>query len=172
MLQKNELITLTITSATAEGSGVGRTEEGIAVFVPQSAVGDVLTVRILKVKKTYAFGKIEAILTPAASRIEPDCPQFRQCGGCVWRHISYKEECRLKEQKVIDAITRIGGVQTTFQPIISSERVDRYRNKAQLPLSRDREGKVCMGFYAFHSHRVIDCADCALQPITRWLWKA
>ena len=164
MLQKNELITLTITSATAEGSGVGRTEEGIAVFVPQSAVGDTLTVRILKVKKTYAFGKIEAILTPAASRIEPDCPQFRQCGGCVWRHISYKEECRLKEQKVFDAITRIGGVQTTFQPIISSERVDRYRNKAQLPLSRDREGKVCMGFYAFHSHRIIDCADCALQP--------
>ena len=73
MLQKNELITLTITSATAEGSGVGRTGDGIAVFVPQSAVGDVLTVRILKVKKTYAFGKIEAILTPAASRIEPDC---------------------------------------------------------------------------------------------------
>lgn len=164
MLQKNELITFTITSATAEGSGVGRTEEGIAVFVPQSAVGDVLTVRILKVKKTYAFGKIEAILTPAASRVEPDCPQFRQCGGCVWRHISYKEECKLKEQKVFDAITRIGGIQTTFRPIIFSERADRYRNKAQLPLSRDREGKVCMGFYAFHSHRVIDCADCALQP--------
>ena len=117
MLQKNELITLTITSATAEGSGVGRTDDGIAVFVPQSAVGDTLTVRILKVKKTYAFGKIEAILTPAASRIEPDCPQFRQCGGCVWRHISYKEECRLKEQKVIDAITRTDHFERTRRPL-------------------------------------------------------
>lgn len=64
-LKKNDIVNLTITSATAEGSGVGRTDDGIAVFVQGSAIGDELKVRILKVKKTYAFGKIEEILVPS-----------------------------------------------------------------------------------------------------------
>lgn len=164
MLKKNDVIHLNITSATAEGSGVGKTGDGMAVFVPLSAVGDRLEVRILKVKKTYAFGKIERILSPAAARITPDCPHFAQCGGCVWRHISYEEECRVKQQKVQDAVARIGGIDAPIQPIIASDRVLRYRNKAQLPVGTDKNGKAVMGFFAFHSHRIIDCADCALQP--------
>lgn len=164
MLSKNDIIPLKITSTTAEGSGVGKTEDGVAVFVPLSAVGDELTVRILKVKKTYAFGKIEEIIFPAESRTQPDCPYFSKCGGCVWRHISYDEEYRLKRQKVADAVERIGGIKTEIKPIISSEKTLRYRNKAQLPVAVSKEGVLQMGFYAFHSHRIIDCADCLLQP--------
>ena len=164
MLKKNDIISLQITSATAEGSGVGRAADGTAVFVPMSAVGDELRVRIVKVKKTYAFGRIEEIVSPSPARIEPDCPVFRQCGGCAWRHITYAEECRVKEQKVRDAVERIGGIKTVFRPIIACEKTDRYRNKAQLPVGRDRDGRLLIGFYAFHSHRIIDCADCALQP--------
>lgn len=164
MLKKNDLIQLKITSATAEGSGVGHSEEGVAVFVPLSAVGDELTVRILKVKKTYAFGKIEVVLLPSPARIEPDCPHFSRCGGCVWRHITYVEECRLKEQKVRDAIERIGGIRTEIKPMISCDQTDRYRNKAQFPVGKSRSGEVQIGFFAFHSHRIIDCADCVLQP--------
>lgn len=164
MLKKNDVIHLNITSAAAEGSGVGKTEDGMAVFVPLSAVGDRLEVRILKVKKSYAFGRIERILSPAAARITPDCPHFAQCGGCVWRHISYEEECRVKQQRVQDAVARIGGIDAPVKPIIASERVLRYRNKAQLPVGTGKNGKPVMGFFAFHSHRIIDCADCALQP--------
>lgn len=165
LLKKNDLINLKITSATAEGSGVGRTEDGIAVFVPLSAIGDELEVRILKVKKTYVFGKIEKIIKPADSRIKPDCPHFSKCGGCVWRHISYDAECEIKAQKVADAVTRIGGVKNAkFAPIISCENTLRYRNKAQLPIGVDKNGKAIIGFYAFHSHRIIDCDDCVLQP--------
>ena len=98
-LVKNDIIKLNITSATAEGSGVGKTEDGIAVFVPLSAVGDELEVRILKTKKTYAFGKIENIITPSSARIEADCPQFSKCGGCTWRHISYEEELKIKSMR-------------------------------------------------------------------------
>ena len=83
MLNKNDIINLTVTSATAEGSGVGHTQDGIAVFVPLSAIGDRLSVRVLKVKKNYAFGKIEEILEPSPSRITPDCRYFSKCGGCV-----------------------------------------------------------------------------------------
>lgn len=164
-LKKNDIINLTITSATAEGSGVGKTDDGMAVFVQNTAIGDELRVRILKVKKTYAFGKIEEILTPSPARIEPDCQYFSKCGGCVWRHISYEEECKIKQQKVIDAVQRIGGIENVeFKPIISSDNTLRYRNKAQLPIGFDKDGKLNIGFYAFHSHRIIDCDDCALQP--------
>lgn len=163
-IKKNDIVTMKITSATAEGSGVGRTSGGIAVFVPQTAVGDEAEVRILKVKKTYAFGKLERLIKPSEHRIEPDCPHFSKCGGCVWRHISYDEECRIKERKVIDAVERIGGIETSFMPIIRADSVERYRNKAQFPVGRDSGGNVNIGFYAFHSHRIIDCDDCALQP--------
>lgn len=164
-LSKNDIINLTITSTSADGSGVGKTQDGMAVFVPLSAVGDELEVRILKAKKTYAFGKIERIVTPSSVRIEPDCPVFSKCGGCVWRHISYDEECRIKHQKVVDAVTRIGGIKdAVFAPIIKNDNIARYRNKAQFPIGTDKYGKVLIGFYAFHSHRIIDCDDCLLQP--------
>lgn len=163
-MNKNDIIRLNITSATAEGSGVGKTGDNMAVFVPMTAVGDVIDARILKVKKTYAFGKLEKLVEPSNSRVTPDCQSFSKCGGCVWRHISYDEELKIKEQKVKDAVERIGGINTDFKPIIGSERVNRYRNKAQLPVGLDMDGNIQIGFYAFHSHRIIDCADCALQP--------
>ena len=164
-LKKNDIVNLTITSATAEGSGVGRTDDGIAVFVQGSAIGDELKVRILKVKKTYAFGKIEEIFVPSKARITPDCENFMKCGGCTWRHISYEEECKIKQQRVEDAVTRIGGLDNVvFKPIISSDNITRYRNKAQYPVGLDRDGNVVTGFYSFHSHRIINCTDCILQP--------
>ena len=163
-MKKNDIVKIKITSATAEGSGVGKTEDNIVVFVPMTAIGDEIEVRILKVKKTYAFGKIEKIITPSAARISPDCPNFSKCGGCVWRHISYDEELKIKSKKVKDAVERIGGISTEFRPIIGSDRVNRYRNKAQLPVGKDKEGGAVIGFYAVHSHRIIDCDDCALQP--------
>ena len=164
-LVKNDIIKLNITSATAEGNGVGKTEDGIAVFVPLSAVGDELEVRILKTKKTYAFGKIENIITPSPSRIEADCPQFSKCGGCTWRHISYDEELNIKSQRVYDAVTRIGGIKDfDFKDIIGCANPDRYRNKAQFPIGKDKDGKAIFGFYSFHTHRIIPCDDCLLQP--------
>ena len=163
-MKKNDIVKIKITSATAEGSGVGKTEDNIVVFVPMTAIGDEIEARILKVKKTYAFGKREKIITLSAARISPDCPNFSKCGGCVWRHISYDEELKIKSKKVKDAVERIGGISTEFRPIIGSDRVNRYRNKAQLPVGKDKEGGAVIGFYAFHSHRIIDCDDCALQP--------
>ncbi len=164
MMKKNDIVKLKIVSATSEGSGVGKTGDNMTVFVPLTAVGDVVEARILKVKKTYAFGKLENILEPSAARIKPECPVFTKCGGCVWRHISYDEELKIKSQKVRDAVERIGGLKTDFKEIIGSERSDRYRNKAQLPVGKDKDGNTVIGFYAFHSHRIIDCGDCRLQP--------
>lgn len=157
-MQKNDELIIHITDITNEGSGVGK-YNGMAVFVPLTAVGDTVKVKILKVKKTYAYGKALEILSSSLDRIAPDCTVFNQCGGCVFRHINYFAECKLKASKVYEAIKRIGGINMTPQPILCAEAY-RYRNKAQYPVNA--EGKA--GFYAFHSHRIIPCGDCLLQP--------
>lgn len=162
--RKNEIVPLEITDYTVQGSGVGHYKD-VAVFVPGAAKGDSLQVRILKTEKTYAYGKIEAIETPSADRVEPDCLQFAQCGGCAFRHISYEAECRAKEQRVRDAIQRIAGLDPALvEAIVPAKNPERYRNKAQFPLGLDKKGNLTAGFYAPHSHRMIPCEDCRLQP--------
>lgn len=164
-LKKNDIIKLNITAVASDGSGIGRTDENQVVFVPQSAVGDTLEIRILKVQKNLAYGKIENILSASENRVTPDCPVFKKCGGCVYRHIDYGTELEIKRQKVSDALSRIGGIDSNLvKPIVGAENIDRYRNKAQIPISRDKLFKVHMGFYAKHSHRIVDCDDCLLSP--------
>ena len=158
-MRKNDEIILEITDVTAEGSGVGR-YEGMAVFVPLTAVGDKAKVLILKVKKNYAYGKLIELIEASADRIENDCSVFARCGGCVSRHISYEKECEIKENHVKNCIKRIGKIDLLPQKIIPAVKSVGYRNKAQYPVSQN--GKF--GFFATHSHRVIECSNCFLQP--------
>lgn len=166
---KNDIIPLEITALTNEGSGVGHFREegndgkGMAVFVPFTAVGDVISCRIVKVLKSYAYGRVEAIITPSADREENTCPVYGRCGGCCFRHITYEAELRAKEGFVRDAFLRIGGLQPEILPIRGSESVDGYRNKLQMPVTKQDSRTVC-GFYSERSHRVIPTEKCALQP--------
>ncbi|WP_316608258.1 23S rRNA (uracil(1939)-C(5))-methyltransferase RlmD [uncultured Ruminococcus sp.] len=164
MYRKNEIIELNITSLTSDGDGVGRAGE-LVFFVPNTAVGDIIRARVLKVKKNVGFARVEEVLTPSSDRIEPDCPVSRSCGGCVYRHISYDAELSAKRQKVIDAVTRIGKLPADLvKNIIPSEKIDGYRNKAMIPVGLDRAGEVVMGFYARHSHNIMHCLRCQLSP--------
>ncbi len=165
-LKKNMEIPLTVTGVTGEGNGIGKCENGMAVFVPYTAVGDEITCRIQKVDKRCAFGRMTALHSPSTDRVqdgERSCDVYEKCGGCVWRHVTYEAEARYKWQKVADALTHIGGLAITPQPIVAADNADRYRNKAQYPLGM-QDGKTVAGFYAPRSHRVIPCKDCALQP--------
>lgn len=162
--KKNDIVDLTITSMTAQGSGVGKTQDGMVIFVPHSAIGDKLKVRILKNKKSYAYGKIEEITEPSADRVEVDCDECYKCGGCTYRHIEYNSELEIKRSRVRDAITRIGGFgDVKINPVVANDNVDRYRNKAQIPVGMGKNG-IEAGFYANHTHRIIACDDCLLQP--------
>jgi len=161
-MKKNEVYQTEITGMTAEGSGVCRIDN-IAVFVPMTAIGDILEVRIVKILKNYAFGIIEKLITPASGRMTPICPVFRQCGGCVFQHIDYQTELKYKQDFVRDAFTRIGKLNPVFEPILGSDSRYYYRNKAQYPIA-ERDGHLVCGFYARHSHRVIPYTACHLQP--------
>ncbi len=162
MLKKNDRIKLNIESCSSNGSGVGH-HEGMAVFVPATAAGDEITAHILKVKKSYAYAKVESIIKPSPERIEAECPVYLKCGGCVFSHMKYSAEAELKAAHVAECFKRIGGVEPEFEPVIAAEADKRYRNKAQFPVACDN-GEIKTGFYSSHSHRVIHCPDCLLQP--------
>lgn len=162
MVQKNEVVRMEILDMNSDGNGVGR-HEGMAVFVPGSAVGDILDVRIVKVLRTYCFGRIEQVVSPSPDRIVSSCPAAKRCGGCVFRHVSYEAELRYKHRFVEQNMRRIGKIDLSAEPVLPSPQEAGYRNKAQYPV-RMQQGQLCAGFFAPRSHEVVDCRDCALQP--------
>ncbi len=162
-LKKNDETVLEITDMNALGSGVGK-YEGMAVFVPFTAVGDIIRCRIVKVCKNYAYGIIAGIEKASPRREDRGCGVYSKCGGCCFRHISYEEEARIKEKAVRDAFSRVGGFsEIPFDEFIPCSEHDRYRNKAQLPVAEENGHLIC-GFYSRRSHRVAKCTDCLLAP--------
>ncbi len=161
MLKKNQIVEMTITDMTSEGNGVGH-YDGMAVFVPFTAVGDNLSVKIVKVNKNYAYGIIDSILNPSSDRTETDCQVSGKCGGCLFRHIKYEAELKIKQKTVYDAFTRIGKLNPVFEDILPCESRNYYRNKVQYPVS-EINGKAVCGFYARRSHRVVPFTSCRLQ---------
>ncbi len=158
---KNDIVIIDITGMTSEGAGVGRAD-GTAVFVRGAAFGDTIEAVIIKVTKNYAVGKLLNVILPSEHRIENICDSYPRCGGCVYRHISYDEECRIKRERVADCIRRIGGISVDVDECECGADSG-YRNKAQYPVGMGETG-LNIGFFANHSHRIIDCRSCALQP--------
>jgi 23S rRNA (uracil1939-C5)-methyltransferase len=110
MLRKNEIVTFRIEDMSDEGLGIGHTDEGVAVFVKDTVIGDCVRASITKVKKTYAFGRVAEILAPSPDRVTPRCPVARSCGGCQIQEMSYPAQLHFKEDKVLGNIRRIGGI--------------------------------------------------------------
>ncbi|MBQ0124696.1 MAG: 23S rRNA (uracil(1939)-C(5))-methyltransferase RlmD [Clostridiales bacterium] len=164
MPKKNDILRLNITALTSEGAGVGRTKDGYVVFVSGAAVGDVVDAHILKADKSYAYAKIEKLISPAADRTDTDCDVFGKCGGCMFRHIKYESELETKKSWVLENFRRIGKFDIEDIGIFHIASPDGYRNKAQYPAGKDKNGKLKFGFYATHSHRVVPCERCALEP--------
>lgn len=162
LLNKNDDIELHIDSVSLTGSGVGR-YNGLAVFVPATAPGDIIEAHIIKAKKSYAVGKCTKIIKPSPDRTDNDCPAYPGCGGCSFRHMSYGAELKLKSDAVRDAFSRIGGLDVELKPIIGADSPDGYRNKAQYPVGREN-GELKIGFYSRRSHRIVDCRACRLAP--------
>ena len=166
LLKKDDLVVIDITDLDAEGQGIGKVE-GLTLFVKDAFVGDRVEAKVMKMKKTYGFARLMKVITPSKDRIEPACPIARACGGCQLQEISYEAELRFKENKVKNNLIRIGGFDKSFiksvmQPIVGMEKPLRYRNKAQYPIGKDKEGNPVAGFYAGRTHSIIPNTDCLL----------
>lgn len=160
--QKNDIVTLEILDCGADGEGIGKAD-GFTVFVKDAVIGDTVRAKLMKVKKHYGYGRLLEVLQPSPFRTEPKCPIARQCGGCQIQALAYPEQLRFKEKKVRGNLERIGGFYDfVMEPILGMEEPYHYRNKAQFPVGKNRDGRIITGFYAGRTHTIIENRDCAL----------
>lgn len=165
-IQKNDRMTVRIHDIGTEGEGIGKAD-GFTLFVKDAVPGDVVEARIVKVKKNYAYARMEKVITPSPFRVEPKCAYHRQCGGCQLQALTYEKQLQFKQDKIRHNLVRIGGfdeaeIDQKMEPIVGMDEPWHYRNKAQYPVGRSREGKIVTGFYAGRTHSIIANTDCAL----------
>lgn len=160
--RKNDIVTLEIVDCGTDGEGIGKAD-GFTVFVKDAVIGDTVTAKIMKAKKNYGYGRLMEILKTSPYRVDPICPSARQCGGCQLQAVSYEEQKAFKEKKLRGHLERIGGFkELPMEPLIGMDEPYHYRNKAQFPVGRNKEGRIVTGFYAGRTHAIIENRDCAL----------
>ncbi len=178
-MKKNEIYRAEVTGFTSEGLGVCRVD-GCAVFVANAAPDEEYELRITHVGKNAAYGKIERILRRSPERVNQLCPYAKQCGGCEFWHLSYEAETRIKKQRVLDALNRLGGQHLTDLPITPAPTCEGYRNKAQYPVAAGKKG-ITAGFFKKGTHEVVpvercrilpECADRAAAAVLEWAKRA
>ena len=169
MLKKNDSFETEITDISDEGAGIGRAA-GLVWFIKDALPGDLVEAAVTKRKKNYGFARLVRVLRPSPDRTGARCGIARRCGGCQLQAMSYEAQLRFKQQKVLNDLKRIGGFSIprdaaatiTIEPIVGAEDPFRYRNKAQFPIGRSRDGRIIAGFYAGRTHSIIECEDCLL----------
>jgi 23S rRNA (uracil1939-C5)-methyltransferase len=161
-MKKDDFIQVKIEDMGADGAGIGKVD-GFALFIKDAIIGDVVEAKIMKMKKNYGYARLMRILEASPNRVEAPCPVARQCGGCQLQAMSYEEQLRFKENKIKNNLQRIGGFSgIPLEPICGMEVPFHYRNKAQFPVGRDKNGKIITGFYAGRTHSIIENRDCLL----------
>lgn len=163
---KNEEFETTIIDITKDGEGIGKTD-AFTWFIKDTVIGDRIRASIMKVKKNYGYARLVEILSPSKDRITPDCEIAKRCGGCSLQSMTYEAELKLKSKKVLENMLRIGGfsmeeIEKIYEPMIGADHIFRYRNKAQYPIGYNKDGKLIAGFYAGHSHSIIETKDCLI----------
>ncbi len=166
LYKKDDLLTVEITDIGNDGEGIGKID-GYTLFIKDAVIGDKVKAKIMKAKKNYAYAHLEEVITPSKDRVKPRCPIARQCGGCQIQNMSYESQLKFKQNKVRNNIIRLGGfdekeIDSIMEPIIGMDDPFKYRNKAQFPVGKDKNGKVVTGFYAGHSHNIIPNTDCII----------
>jgi 23S rRNA (uracil1939-C5)-methyltransferase len=161
-VQKNEYVDVIFEDLTHDGAGVAKVE-GFPIFVPNALPGERGKVKVIKVKKGYAFGRLMEIHEESEYRVTPSCPIYKQCGGCQLQHLSYEGQLVFKQKQVKEVMARIGHLpDVPVHTVLGMKDPWRYRNKAQVPVA-EREGGLVAGFYQQRSHEIIDMEACLIQ---------
>lgn len=161
-VQKNEYIELTFSDLTHEGDGVGKIN-GFPIFVPYGLPGERAKVKIVKVKKNLAYGRLIELYEKSDDRVEPPCEVFYQCGGCQIQHMTYERQLEMKRKQVQDVMNKIAHMpDVPVHPTIGMDEPWSYRNKAQMPVAM-KDGRVLTGFYQKRSHNIIQMDTCPVQ---------
>ncbi len=162
--KKNDMLTVKIEDMGHDGEGIGKVD-GYTLFVKDAVIGDTVKVKLMKTKKNYGYARLMEIVEPSKDRVAPRCAFARQCGGCQIQALSYEKQLEYKQNKIRNNLLRIGGFseeELVMEPIIGMEEPYYYRNKAQFPVGCDKDGKLVTGFYAGHTHSIINNRKCHL----------
>ncbi|WP_078550215.1 23S rRNA (uracil(1939)-C(5))-methyltransferase RlmD [Litchfieldia alkalitelluris] len=161
-IEKNEYYDVTFEDLTHDGAGVAKVE-GFPIFVQNGLPDEKAKIKITKVKKGYAFGRLVELYEESPFRVDAPCPIYKQCGGCQLQHLSYEGQLVAKRKQVEEVLTRIGHLKNvTVHSVLGMDDPWRYRNKAQVPVA-EREGGLVAGFYQQRSHEIIDMEACMIQ---------
>ncbi len=152
-----ESITVRIESLGYGGAGVARVE-GRVVFVPYSAPGDTLRVRVVEDRGSYLKAEMLEILEPGPRRREPRCRHFGRCGGCTWQHVAYADQLAAKEAILRESVRRIGGAEPTISPIVASPAEWGYRTRTRLRL----EESGVLGYLAAGTNSLVEVEECPI----------
>lgn len=164
LVQQGQLAELQITALAAGGDGVGRLDNGCVVFVSDAVPGDQLEVRLVRVKKGHAFGKISRLLEPSPQRVRPSCIVADRCGSCQWQAVDYQSQLVAKHTQVIDALTHLGGfLDPPVAAVLPQIHPLGYRNKSTFPVGRNSLGELVIGYYRKDSHRIVNLNACPVQ---------
>ncbi|KGX88222.1 23S rRNA (uracil(1939)-C(5))-methyltransferase RlmD [Pontibacillus litoralis] len=162
-VKKNETIELTFEDLTHEGNGVGKLN-GYPLFVPYALPGETGKVKVIKVKKNFAIGKLVDVQEASEQRVDPPCDVYTQCGGCQLQHMSYDLQLQMKQKQVQDTMHKIGHLgHVAVHPVIGMDDPWNYRNKVQIPFGESKNGNLKTGFYRKRSHDIIDMDTCMIQ---------
>ena len=161
-LKKNDVLTLTVEDITNLGFGVAR-HEGEVIFISDTVPGDVAEAKIIKLASSYAVARCERLITPSGARTSSRC-DVTGCKSCAYKLLSYRDELELKAEGVRNIFKKAGLAEVRVAEIIGSPIECAYRNKAQYPIARTRDGGYAIGFFAPKSHRVTEAAHCPLAP--------
>ena len=163
LLKQGNVVEIEITDISESGEGVGRVGNQV-VFVPDTVTGDVVTARLVTVKRQYAHGKLLEIVTPSPHRVRPSCIVADKCGGCQLQHIDYDYQLTAKENQVIQALKRIGGfAEPPVAPIVGAQGNFAYRNKVTYPLGVSDSGGIKAGYYRKGTHQIVNLNQCPVQ---------
>ncbi|WP_039280168.1 23S rRNA (uracil(1939)-C(5))-methyltransferase RlmD [Clostridium botulinum] len=176
-VEKNKEYIVEILSLGFEGEGIAKIDN-YAIFIPEAMIGEKVKIKIVKVKKNFAYGKLIEILETSKNREIPVCDIYKRCGGCSIQHFNYDAQLEFKKNRVKDCLERIGKLQVIMKEeknisyldnksailhdTLGMENPYRYRNKVQLPVGEEN-GEIKIGFYAPRSHNIIDMDICYIQ---------
>ncbi|MDH5086573.1 23S rRNA (uracil(1939)-C(5))-methyltransferase RlmD [Clostridium perfringens] len=163
MVEKNKEYIFDIISQGYEGEGIAKIDNKYPIFIEGALKGEKVKVRIVKVNKNFAYGKLMEVLEASEERVNPPCAIYKRCGGCKLQHASYKAQLDFKWDRVKDCVSKIGKLDPSIVKYpLGMEEPWRYRNKVQLPIGLIN-GEVKMGFFAPRSHDIIDMESCLIQ---------
>lgn len=143
-----DVVDLTIERLSNDGAGIARLD-GFVVFAQGGLPGDRVRARIGKVRRKFAQARVIEVLENGPDRIVAPCPFHGGCGGCAWQALDYDAQLRTKQEHVEDALSRIGGLDSSIvRPIVPAVAQFGYRNKIEYTFTQDEDGLVAAGFHA------------------------